>query len=90
MHFLLSGLGVNWALAIVETEREGYVLANFVEISDNFLTFLIGGSTNRTLSQKMCWRDYRLDNKGISKYKKNYSIFNKVIKFCNYAWQHRK
>ena len=85
MHFLLSGIGDNWAIAVVETEREGYVLANFVEISDNVLNFLIGGSTIRRLDRQMLWSHYRLDNKGISKYKINYNIFNKVIKFCNYA-----
>ena len=65
--FLLSGLGDNWALAIVETEREGYVMANYVEISDNVHSYLIGGSTRRRLDRQMWWRYYRLDNKGISK-----------------------
>ena len=66
---LFSGLGDNWALALVETEREGYVLANYVEISDNVHSYLIGGSTIRRLSRQMYWNHYRLDNKGISKSK---------------------
>ena len=72
----MSGLGDNWALAIVETELEGFVLANFVEISDNVLSFLIGGSTIRRLGRQMYWNHYRLDNKGISKYKINYNNNN--------------
>ena len=63
----MSGLGDNWALAIVETEREGYVMANYVEISDSVHSYLIGGSTRRRLDRQMWWRYYRLDNKGISK-----------------------
>ena len=66
---LFSGLGMNWALALVETEREGYVLANFVEISDNALSFLIGGSTIWRLDRTMNWNHYRLDNNGINKFK---------------------
>ena len=61
----MSGLGDNWALAIVETEREGYVMANYVEISDNVHFYLIGGSTIRRRDRRMYWNHYRLDNRGI-------------------------
>ena len=68
---MLSGLGDNWALALVETELEGFVLLDFVETSDNVPDFLIGGSTNRNRSfyyDSLIWpEDYRIDNKGLNK-----------------------
>ena len=69
LKFNLSGLGNNWALAIAETKREGYALANFVTISNNIHHYLIGGSTVRQLNKTMKWNHYRLDNRGISQVK---------------------
>ena len=42
-------------------------MSNYVEIYDNNHIYLIGGSTRRKLDRQMWWRNYRLDNKGISK-----------------------
>ena len=64
---MLSGHGDGWERALVETETEGYVLANSLETSDSGLSFLVGGSTTRGLEQEMNWTHYKLDNKGNSK-----------------------
>ena len=79
---LFSGLGKGWALALVETEREGYVLANSFGINGNVLQFLIGGSTMQRLGREMHWNQYRLDKKG-KIILSLAEILNFVIMFCN-------
>ena len=58
----MSGLGDGWERALVETETEGYVLANSLETRDNNLNFLIGGSTDSS-EPDLIWTEYSLNSK---------------------------